>query len=123
LEAEAMTDALLVTLPLRTYSEVNLRQHWARKSARVKLQRGTTRMLFSQHRIPPLPICVALVRISPRALDDDNLRSALKAIRDGIADWLGIDDRDARVRWEYEQRRSARRQHGVEVRVMAMSST
>jgi hypothetical protein len=50
-----------------------------------------------------LPLVVTLIRRSPRALDDDNLRSAAKAARDGIADYLGIDDRDPRVQWRYDQ--------------------
>jgi len=40
---------------------------------------------------------VRLVRIAPRGLDDDNLGAAFKSVRDGIADALGIDDRDPRV--------------------------
>lgn len=48
---------------------------------------------------------VTLVRVAARALDDDNLRGALKAVRDGVADALGIDDRDPRVTWSYRQDR------------------
>jgi len=46
-----------------------------------------------------------LVRESMRALDGDNLAGALKAVRDGVADALGIDDRNPRVTWLVDQRR------------------
>jgi hypothetical protein len=52
------------------------------------------------------PVSVHLVRVSKtgRMLDDDNLRSAFKAIRDQVAAELGIDDGDkARVRFTYDE--------------------
>lgn len=52
-------------------------------------------------------------------LDDDNLRSALKAVRDGIAEKLGIDDRDPRVEWRYGQRKGM---VGVDVELEAMAA-
>lgn len=45
-----------------------------------------------------------LVRIAPRELDrHENLPMAFKAVVDGIADWFGINDRDKRLSFEYEQ--------------------
>jgi hypothetical protein len=58
-----------------------------------------------------------LVRIAPRALDDDNLRGALKAARDGVSDAMGVNDRDPRVTWLYGQRRGSTGQYAVEVSV------
>ncbi|MEZ5275518.1 MAG: hypothetical protein R3F07_03955 [Opitutaceae bacterium] len=34
-------------------------------------------------------------------MDDDNLAHACKPLRDAIADNLGIDDGDRRLRWKY----------------------
>lgn len=48
------------------------------------------------------PLVVHLTRISPGALDDDNIRTALKNIRDQVARELGIDDRDPLVKWDYD---------------------
>ena len=48
-------------------------------------------------------VTIRLVRIAPRALDDDNLASAMKSVRDGVADALGMDDRDSRVLWLCDQ--------------------
>ena len=63
------------------------------------------------------PLLVTLTRESAGILDDDNLRGALKAVRDGVADWLGVPDNDPRVTWLYEQRLVARKQYAVEVDV------
>ena len=68
---------------------------------------------------PVGPLVVTMTRLSRGELDDDNLRGALKAVRDGIADALGLaSDRDPRVRWEYGQGRgSARMPFGVRIEV------
>jgi hypothetical protein len=36
-------------------------------------------------------------------MDSDNLANALKPVRDELADWIGIDDADGRIRWETGQ--------------------
>lgn len=55
---------------------------------------------------PAFPCVVLLTRVAPSSgLDDDNLSGSLKAIRDAMAEWLGLDDRDPRVGWRYAQRR------------------
>lgn len=89
-----------IELPIATVSEANRRDHWTVKAKRVKAHRNAAWALCPVY---PLPCIVTLTRIAPRALDDDNLRSATKAARDGIADRLGIDDRDPRVEWRYAQ--------------------
>lgn len=92
-----------VILPVQTVSEANRRDHWAVKAKRVKRHRLVARALCPAM---GLPCVVRLTRLSPGTLDDDNLRGALKAVRDGVADRLGVDDRDPRVTWEYAQERS-----------------
>lgn len=63
---------------------------------------------------PMLPCTVLLTRVGPsNGLDDDNLRGALKGVRDAVAEWLRIDDRDPRVTWQYDQRRG--KQWAVEI--------
>ncbi len=109
-----------VDIPIRTVSEANGREHWAIKAKRVKLHRDTAHMVI-RHALKgekPLPCVVTLTRMSPRLLDDDNLRQALKATRDGIADWLGVDDRDPLIRWEYGQIKASK-YHAVRVRIEA----
>jgi len=53
---------------------------------------------------------IRMIRISPGTLDDDNLRGAFKAIRDGIAKFFGVNDGDqARWQWEYDQEKGPSR--------------
>jgi hypothetical protein len=100
-----------VELSLQTKSEANMREHWATKARRVKMQRGVVTMALRQHveQLEALNgaevIVATLIRVSPRRLDDDNLRGALKAVRDAIAAWVGIDDGSSRWDWRYEQRK------------------
>lgn len=103
-----------VELPLRVESESNGREHWAVKAKRTRLQRHTACALVPFH---PLPCVVTLIRIAPRALDDDNLAGGFKAIRDGIADRLGVNDRDPRVQWRYAQRTGKPKFYAAIVRI------
>lgn len=98
-------------LSLQTVSEANQREHWASKARRVKMQRAVVTMALRQHGhvLEDLrrasKVRVLLVRRSPRRLDDDNLRGALKAVRDAVAAWVGIDDGSSRWEWCYDQRK------------------
>lgn len=119
-----------LTLPIRTVSESNARGHWAARARRAKPQRWAAGLAvravcppeWVQRRPRPKTasecnlapaigeaechnVTVTLVRVAPRLLDDDNLRGALKAVRDGVADALGTDDRDPRIQWAYQQRK------------------
>jgi hypothetical protein len=69
---------------------------------REKSQKRATRAKCPVWTHGPL-LVVKLTRVAPRALDDDNLRGALKSVRDGLASWLKVDDATPLVRWEYGQ--------------------
>jgi hypothetical protein len=103
-----MSRPLLVRLPLRTQSEANQREHHMAKARRVAAQRrGVGLALAAVARRVGLPAVVTLRRVGPsNGLDDDNLRSSLKAVRDGVADAFGVDDRrTGPLAWRYEQAR------------------
>ena len=116
---------MMVTLPLRTVSEANQREHWAKRAKRAKGQRATTCMalranlaLAKQHwQLKNGGVAVVLTRIGPGTLDSDNLRGACKAVRDGVADALGINDADHRCRWIYAQKRGRAREYAVEIHI------
>lgn len=115
-----MTDAtqvLCVLLPLRIVSVMNQREHWAKRGARASLHRNTTRVMLRQaHRARPvMPVTVTLTRIAPRKLDGDNCQAGLKACRDGVADWLEVDDAHPDVTWKYAQRTGKPREYAAEV--------
>lgn len=114
---------LTVTVPIKTVSETNTRdKHWAARHRRRAQQRQVAGLVTSGALAGSTvtgPLMVVLTRLAPSGgLDDDNLVSSLKAIRDGVADALGIDDADARVSWAYDQRRAKRGQWAVEIRIV-----
>ena len=106
------TGALLldITTPLRVVSESNQREHWAAKAKRQKAHRAAAHLLILQARRalawPDGRKRVLLTRIGARMLDDDNLAGAFKAVRDGIADGLEINDGSDAVQWRYAQEKS-----------------
>ena len=98
-------------------SEANSRGHTRAKAKRVASQRSaiTATLRVMGGAVVPLPCRVGITRLAPRTLDDDNLASACKAVRDGVAEWLGIDDRDPRVEWSVAQEKGP---YGVRVEVV-----
>ena len=96
----------------------NAREHHLARARRTKRERQAAHWRMLDAKRPPLPVIVRMVRIAPRAFDDDNLSGAFKAMRDGVADAYGIDDKDrSRIRFEYDQERGAPHQYGVRIEV------
>lgn len=99
----------MILVPMRTVPGQNAREHWRPKAKRVKAEREAVAWTLAAERIkpPPTPCAVVLTRIAPSGgLDDDNLSGALKAARDEVAKWLGVDDRRIDlVRYLYAQER------------------
>lgn len=109
-----------LTLPLRIESVANLREHWGARAGRAKRQREQVGFAVPKHKLPGLPVTVILTRIAPRRLDGDNLQSGCKALRDGIADRLGVNDNDPRVTWRYEQERGEPGEYAVRIEIEAL---
>lgn len=118
--------ALVFTAPIHIIPETNQREHWGSKARRVKAQRQGATIItraalnkLGRHILPLelpneplLPATVTLTRIiglRGRKLDaDDNRNTAFKAVRDGIADALQVDDGDeGLVRWKYEEEKGS----------------
>lgn len=99
-----------VEVPIKTVSELNRREHWAARARRVKAQRSAVTLALRCSRVQPadelLPatrLRVLLVRVGARRLDGDNLQGALKAVRDAVAEWIGVDDGSQVYEWVYAQ--------------------
>lgn len=109
-----------VLLPVRTWSEANQRGHWGKRARRAKKQREAARLLVRAARCA-LPksgtVAITLTRIGPRVLDSDNLASALKAVRDGVADALRVDDGSSRIEWRYAQERGKPGEYAVRMTI------
>jgi len=107
-----------IVIPIRLSGGPNARLHWARRAKVAKRERRAAWLATSGWILPvDGGAAVTLVRLAPRRLDDDNLRGVLKAIRDGVADRLGIDDRDTRVRWRYAQESAGAGFYGVRLEI------
>jgi len=115
-----------VVVQVKTRSVLNLREHWAARARRAKAHRAAT--ILALRRAHPggadarwaldgdARLVVVLTRYG-RRLDDDNLRGALKAVRDGVAEWAGLDDGSDQWRWEYAQDRAGKLGERVSVSV------
>jgi len=98
-------------LPIKVVSELNKagHEHWAKTANRRKQHRFMGKLMTSGQIKPKWdgqPITVTFTRLmgkGGRKFDDDNLASSMKAIRDGVADGLEINDNDPRITWKYEQ--------------------
>lgn len=86
--------ALVVTFEAPTKGEANERSFWGANKRKKKQDAELELALFGAP-IPSGPWCVRMVRLAPGVgLDDDNLGGAFKRIRDRLAQWLGVDDRN-----------------------------
>lgn len=98
------------TIPIKTVSEANQREHHMAKHRRKKQQQTATIICMRQvFRPMRLPLVVSMTRIcptsKPRFLDDDNLAGSFKHCRDAIAMELGINDGDTkRITFKYAQK-------------------
>lgn len=109
-EAVFKDGAWVFEVPTKTVSEMNRIEHWGAKRRRAKSQRELAKLCcdvalpspvarsirFSTHEIK-------LLRVGGKRMDDDNLASAMKHVRDGIADSVQVDDGSNRIKWRYDQ--------------------
>ena len=120
---------MIVYMPIKTISESNQggisRPAGIFKSKRIKRQRSETFYglldAWGQCRLS-LPLIIIITRVSPRALDTDNLATSLKHIQDGVADWLcgkygKGQDRQEGLCWEYTQQRGKPGERAVMVTI------
>lgn len=95
-----------VTIPtMKLVSEANEPGHSIAKARRTAAQRSSTSAtLRVMAGAAPAPPCrIVITRVFPYQLDSDNLTGSAKHVRDGVADWLGLDDRDPRLEWHVAQ--------------------
>lgn len=105
---------------IKLVSLTNAREHWATKASRAAEQRAAGRFLAHNAMLNCewkgcKKMLVQITRIGPRPLDSDNLASSAKHLRDGIADYFGIDDGSSWYEWRYEQRKGRPKEYAVEV--------
>ena len=63
------------------------------------------------------PLTITLTRYGPRLFDPGNHEGSFKHVQDGVADFLGRDDGDPALTWQYEQ--AIGKDYAVRVRIEA----
>lgn len=105
---------LTIHLPMKLKSEANTSEHWAVKKKRVDFQKLLVRSMWNKMVKEPfkLPVKVTLTRLAKMMMDDDNLVSAFKYVRDEIADLLkpgyapGRSDGEGDILFAYKQQKN-----------------
>ena len=91
-----------IVFPVMANISLNSRVHWSVKSKRAREQRQIVGWILKGRQRPEPPFVIRLTRVGPKRMDDDNAIGSLKACRDAIAEWIGIDD--GILTWAYSQR-------------------
>lgn len=112
-----------LNIPIRTYSEANIACHWTVRKKRTDQQKFWVNLYWNQ--LDPtisLPCVVKLTRIAPRSLDDDNLRSAFKIVRDCVSDrikpGLAPGRADAKdITFEYDQKKGKPKEYAIKIEI------
>jgi hypothetical protein len=101
--------ALVVEFDVKTKSEANERGFWAATNRKKKQDSALELALAEALVSSPIPAegpwCLRLTRLAPGRLDDDNLGSAFKRIRDRMAEIVGVKDNDPRIAFTVAQER------------------
>jgi hypothetical protein len=92
-----------------------MHKHWRQLTKIKNEQKLATKVCIHNQIIPPLPLLVTITRIGPRRLDDDNLASSCKYVRDQIAAAVGVDDGSDQYTWQYQQKIG---DYGVDVEII-----
>ena len=92
------------------------REHHMARHRRVLQERHEVGVALLFARLPALPVTVTITRCSVGSLDIDNLWGSQKAVIDAVAQRLGIDDKDARVTWQVQQRKCPRAEVGTVIK-------
>lgn len=111
LNSEVLEGKVIITLPIRTVSELNCSEGWRKKHERHKMQKRTVSLGLSPVREKiPGPCHVHLVRYAPRKLNaHDNLPGSMKYIVDACCAIItgdfrpGRADDDERFTFSYDQ--------------------
>lgn len=100
--------ALFLTLPIRTVSEMNVRENRHIVTRRKQAQRAATEAVLSNVHADVrarlvLPLRMTMTRVGPRRMDFDAACISQKYVVDTIAKWLRIDDGSDDIEWCYQR--------------------
>lgn len=114
-------------IPIKTARGQNNREHHFARHRRVRAEREAACLLTKSAMCDRVALCdvhyalkirVTVTRLSNGTLDGhDNLRGALKAIVDGVADAFNRKDDDRYFTWNYAQEKCKRGEFGVRIQI------
>jgi hypothetical protein len=117
-----MNETLVWQFPIRTVSEANRRDHWAKASRRHRMQKFLVQQaLKCEIKAIKLPCHIKITRIAPRCMNYDNLVSSQKYVLDAICDLIlpglapGRADDDPRITASYFQEKGKPQQVRIEM--------
>jgi hypothetical protein len=120
------------SIPIRTVSEANQREHWGAKNKRKLRQQEEVALGLYNADVPRgrecrkplfLPCTVTLTRYGAKALDSDNLVGSFKHVQDAIARWIGVDDGEVdKVKFQYSQIANGKREYAVNVEIASVET-
>lgn len=111
MKSEVWDKKVIITLPIRTVSELNCSDHWTKKHKRHRIQQKSVSLVLNPVREKiPVPCHIHLTRYAPRKLNKhDNLPASMKYIVDACCAIItgdfrpGRADDDERISISYDQ--------------------
>lgn len=97
-----MTRGPGIFLPIHTVNELNAHTHWRMRQKRAAMHREWAKLAVQSYLMAhaiELPVSVLFTRYSPGTLDNDGCVSAMKHVRDGLADAFWVDDKSPLYTW------------------------
>lgn len=110
---EEKTCKKVLYLKIHLWSVANMGGHWSKGYNRKTYQQNLLAQKWYTEGVDMKPpVSVTLTRMAPRLLDDDNLVTAFKSIRDRVASLLvpgkrpGRADNHPGIKWHYSQEKN-----------------
>jgi hypothetical protein len=99
-----VTHTKTIDMAIQTKSELNQRGGWWVVNDRKKEQQRHALTYLKVARCPKQkPLKIKFTRYGPRRLDPDAVASSNKHVQDAVCKYLGCDDGDESIKFEYEQ--------------------
>jgi hypothetical protein len=120
--------SIKVKIPIKTVSEANKNEHWAKSYKRRQGQKKMVKFALAP-KLDALSdsesVIITLTRIAPRFLDRwENLPMAFKYVLDSICELLipgkaiGQADSDKRIEVKYEQMKGMPKEYAIQVEII-----
>ena len=109
---------------IRNGKKIYKTEHWSEKNKRHKAQKKMVWWALNDKRPPTTtPAIFTLTRVAPRYMDEDNLQSSFKAIRDQCADYIhpglapGRADGLGDITFIYKQEKGAPKEYKIKIEI------